>query len=132
MDLSKIEILPTDNTPNILMDPDGFIKIKGKGMVLDNSKNFEKIAGWIDKYIADPADITYVSICMEYLNSYCTTKLITILKKISNVVFQDKKLVVNWYYEEDDEDILERGEHISESFNIPFNFISTDDIKNCC
>ncbi|MBN1599320.1 MAG: SiaC family regulatory phosphoprotein [Bacteroidales bacterium] len=132
MELKKVEILPTESTPGIFMDPEGFIKIKGKGMVLDNTSNHEKIIEWITKYLANPAEVTFVSICMEYLNSYWTAKLITILKKISDIIFQHKKLIINWFYEEDDEDILERGEHISESLNLPINFIVTGDIKSCC
>jgi len=36
--------------------------------------------------------------------------------------------VVQWYYEEDDEDILERGEYISSTLNIPITFIKTNHI----
>jgi len=35
--------------------------------------------------------------------------------------------VVNWYYEEGDEDILEKGEFLSDELNVPFNFIEIFD-----
>jgi hypothetical protein len=38
------------------------------------------------------------------------------------VTLKNKKFVVNWYYEEGDEDILERGEYFSSVLDIPFNF----------
>ena len=41
-----------------------------------------------------------------------------------------KKAVIRWYYEEDDEDILERGEYISAAFNIPVEFIAVSDISS--
>jgi len=36
---------------------------------------------------------------------------------------EDNEVVVNWYYEEDDEDILETGEEMGEDMDIPMNFI---------
>ena len=39
----------------------------------------------------------------------------------------DKKYIINWYYEEGDEDILEKGEYISSVLNIPFNYIMIGD-----
>jgi hypothetical protein len=52
------------------------------------------------------------------------------LRKFSQVLIQSGKLVVQWYYEEDDEDILERGEYISSTFNIPIIFILTNHIAD--
>ncbi|NLJ42486.1 MAG: DUF1987 domain-containing protein [Bacteroidales bacterium] len=128
----RTEILPTANTPYFLLDPEGIIRIKGKGMVINETNTLNNIYAWLDLYVKSPAEITYVSICLEYLNSFCTGKLVTILKKLMEVVADKKKLVIYWYYEEDDNDILERGEYISSTFNIPFKFIMTDDIGNCC
>ena len=36
---------------------------------------------------------------------------------------KDKKYKVNWYYEDGDEDILERGEYIASVLESDFNFI---------
>jgi hypothetical protein len=33
---------------------------------------------------------------------------------------------VNWYYEEGDDDILERGEYYSSILDLEINFIETD------
>jgi hypothetical protein len=128
----SIHILPTENTPEILLKPEGIIKIKGRGMVLDNTAITTQVISWLDKYMSDPAEVTYVSIGFEYLNSYCTSKLVSILRKIAEVTLHGKKYHVIWYYEEDDDDIQERGEYISATFNIPVSFVLTNDIKTCC
>jgi hypothetical protein len=86
---------------------------------------------WIDEYLSNPAEITYVNIAFEYLNSFSTTILVSILRKLSQVILQSKKLVIQWYYEEDDEDILERGEYISSTFDIPIKFIIINNIASC-
>ncbi len=85
---------------------------------------------WVDEYLSNPAEITYVIIAFEYLNSFSTTILVSILRKLSQVILQSKKLVIQWYYDEDDEDILERGEYISSTFDIPIKFILTNNIAD--
>lgn len=82
---------------------------------------------WIDQYLKNPQEVTYVIITFEYLNSHNTTTLFSILRRISLVLLQSKKLIIKWYYEEDDEDILERGEYIASALNIPIEFLIKDE-----
>jgi len=131
MVISKLHILPTDNTPEVFLNPDGIIKIKGRGMVANKTNVPEEIINWLDAYLLNPAETTDVIIAFEYLNSYSTTILATTLKKISQVTQHNKKFVIHWYYEEEDDDILERGEYISETYDIPIEFIMIDDISGC-
>jgi len=130
MVLEEVHILPTDKTPEILLDPNGNIKFKGRGLIVNNTEVPEEILNWIDEYLANPAEITYVNIAFEYLNSFSTTILVTILKKLAQVDQQSKKLIIKWYYEVDDEDILERGEYVLSAINIPIEFILTDDVTD--
>jgi hypothetical protein len=127
----KIHILPTNNTPEFLFNPEGTIKIKGRGMFGAMAEVSGQIMNWIDEYLSNPAEITYIIIAFEYLNSFSTIILVSILKKLSQGILQPKKLIIQWYYEEDDEDILERGEYITESYNIPIEFIMTNNIDDC-
>ncbi|MDP4222048.1 MAG: SiaC family regulatory phosphoprotein [Bacteroidota bacterium] len=128
---SKLHILPTDNTPEFIFNPDGIIKIKGRALVVNKTDVPEDIMSWINEYLSDPADITRVIVAFEYLNSFSTTILATIFRKIVQVIFLDKKFVIQWYYEEGDEDILERGEYISAVHDIPIEFIMTKNINSC-
>jgi len=45
------------------------------------------------------------------------------LRKLITVLELNKNLKVKWYYEEGDNDILERGENISLALKFPFEFI---------
>ncbi len=130
MILEKVHILATENSPEFILNPDGIIKIKGRGMEVNKTRKPE-INDWLDVYLLNPAETTYVTIAFEYLNNYYTTILAFVLKQISQVILQDKKFVIHWYYEKDDEDILDRGEYIAECLHIPIRFIAIDDINNC-
>lgn len=131
MVIEKVHILSTDYSPEVILNPEGIINIKGRGMVVNKTRVPEQIDDWLDAYLINPAETTTVIIAFEYLNSYSTTILVSFLTKISQVILQNKKLVIDWYYEEDDDDLIERGEHISEILKIPIEFIMIDDITKC-
>jgi hypothetical protein len=126
MKIPEKKILPTKNTPEIILNPDGIIKISGRSMSTNLPEFYKPIENWIDSYICNPADITHIDFYLEY-SSGTNCIILSILKKISSIRLQDKKFVVNWYYEEGDEDILEQGEYLSSVLNIPFNYIKIVD-----
>jgi len=125
MRLNKIHILPTEKTPEVILDPEGIIRISGRSLVLNKTGVPEQIMNWIERYLLNPAESTEVIIALDYLNSFGTKILISTLQEISKVILQNKKYIIHWYYEEDDEDILERGEYISSALKMPVEFILT-------
>jgi len=127
----EVHILPTKKTPEVILNPEGFIKIKGRAIDESRAGVPEQIVKWIDAYLLDPAESTEVIIALEFLNSFNTIILTANLKKISLVIQQGKKLVVRWYYDEDDLDLFERGEYIAATLNIPIEFIMTGNLDDC-
>ena len=130
MNIDEVHILPTDKTPAYLFNPDGNIKIKGRGVAATVTGVPQKIMNWIDEYLVNPAEITTVILAFDYLNSYSTVMLVSILKNLLQVNQQSKKLVIKWYYEDLEDDIFNQGEYISSTLQIPFEFIMTDNIAN--
>ena len=119
------KILPTKNTPEVILDPKGTIKLTGR-LIPENEEDFFKpIEEWIDEYFNSPADITIVEICLEYINSAGTKYLLYIIRKITHIHLKKnkKKFVINWYYRDEDEDMLEKGRFFSSSLDLPFHFI---------
>jgi len=123
MSIKKLQILPTKRTPEIILNPDGIIKIRGRSMIGNVSEFSKKIEDWVDKYIHDPADLTCIDFSLEYLNTNNIKFYISLLKKIETIKLKNKKYVINWYYEEGDEDIIEKGEYISSVLDVTFYFI---------
>lgn len=88
-----------------------------------------QVDDWIDKYICKPADLTVVDFYLEYLNTNNFKFYINLVRKVESVKLRDKKFIVNWFYEDGDEDIIEKGEAMSSSLDIPFNFILISDYR---
>jgi hypothetical protein len=117
------KIPPTKNSPEIILSPDGVIKIRGRSISENVSEFFKPVGTWIDSYIQNPAELTCVDIKLEYFNSASAKVFIQLLQKLTYVKLKNKKVIYNWYYEDGDEDILERGEYFSSVLDVPFNFI---------
>jgi SiaC family regulatory phosphoprotein len=123
MNIDSKKIDSTKGTPEITLNPAGFIRIKGRSMNANIAEFFKQIEDWIDLYLSDPADETCFDIYLEYLDTTNLNFYITLLKKVELIKLKNKKYIINWYYEEGDEDIAEKGEDISSILNLPFNFI---------
>jgi hypothetical protein len=121
--MDELRILPTKNTPEIILNPDGKIKIKGRSIHENVTDFFAPVETWVSGYIAVPAEVTYVDLNLEYFNSASAKVLIHILQKLTYVSLKHKKFVFNWYYEDGDEDIYERGEYFSSVLDVSFNFV---------
>jgi len=121
--MQELKIAPTKNTPDIFMSPKGIIKIKGRSIHEDVVDFFAPVKKWIDEYITKPAQLTTVDLNLEYFNSSSAKAIIYMLQQVMLVKIKDKTFVVNWYYEDGDEDIFERGEYIAAVLNVRMNFI---------
>jgi hypothetical protein len=118
-------ILPTKNPPEVILDPKGNIKLTGR-LISENAEDFFKpIEEWINDYFKNPADVTTVEFCIEYINSIGSKYLLDIIHKITYIHLQKntKKFIIKWYYKDEDEDMLEKGNFFSSDLDVPFNFI---------
>ena len=121
--MPETKIESTKSTPEVRLDSDGMIRITGRSMATNCCDVYEQVEKWLEVYVPEPADITCLDIKLEYLNSRDMKFYISIVKKLMAVGLANKKLIVNWYYEEGDEDIREKGEYISLEADYQFNFI---------
>jgi hypothetical protein len=121
--MDELKISPTRNTPEVILNPEGIIKIRGRSISVNVTEFFNPVENWIKEYILAPAEITRVDMNLEYFNSASAKVLIHLLRKITHVSLKNKKFVFNWFFEDGDEDMLERGEYFSSILNVKFHFI---------
>ena len=121
--MKELRIAPTKNSPEIILSPEGMLKIMGRSIHENVAEFFAPVDDWITDYIEVPADITCVDMNLEYFNSASAKVFIHLLELLKHVSLKNKKFIFNWYYEDGDEDILERGEYFSCVLDVPFNFI---------
>ena len=121
--MKALRIAPTKSSPEIILSPDGMIKIMGRSIHENVAEFFTPVDEWITGYIEVPAEVTCVDISLEYFNSASAKVFIHLLELLKHVTLKNGKFIFNWYYEEGDEDIFERGEYFASVLDVPFNFI---------
>ncbi len=121
--MDELFIKATKNSPEIALSPTGTLRFKGRSIHENAQDFFNTVLDWIDEYINSPADTTFVDLQLEYFNSATAKYIIVMLQKLKEVRLKDKKYYVNWFYEEGDEDILERGEYFASVLDMDFNFV---------
>ena len=121
--MEEYRIEPSRNTPEIVLRPDGNMKIKGRSIHENVADFYQAALRWADEYVNDPPNTTFVDIHLEYFNSSSAKYIIQLLQRLRLVILKNKKFYINWFDDNGDEDILERGEYFSSVLDIPFNFI---------
>jgi hypothetical protein len=126
MKLNELIILSSYETPGLILRP-GEIIIRGRSIKIIEPSAFSRIEEWINKYVGDPEDTTTVEVYLEYLNTANLIHYNNLLRKLVSINSGEKKMIINWYTEEGDEDMIEKGEYLSDMLNIPFNFETISD-----
>jgi len=121
--MKELRIPSSKNSPEIILTPEGMVKIMGRSIHENVAEFFAPVDKWITEYIESPAEVTCVDMNLEYFNSASAKVFIHLLEIIKHVSLKNKKFVFNWYYEDGDEDIFERGEYFASVLDVPFRFI---------
>lgn len=124
--LQLLYIEGTGKTPAVTLDPSGLIKIQGRSIPEDASMFYDKVVEWINKYIELGNETTRIDLSFEYLNSGTSKYVLQILRALKENSSKGLKLVVNWFYENGDDDILERGEYYASILDLKINLIETE------
>jgi hypothetical protein len=124
--MENLLIVSTKRTPEVSFTTDGRFVISGRSIPEDPYKFYDELFAWVYNYCLAPSDTTTVDISLEYFNSGSSKAILEILRALVDVAVKGKQININWYYEEGDDDILERGEYYESILEIKFNFIETE------
>jgi hypothetical protein len=101
----------------------GVLELEGKSIPERTAEFYDPVLAWIDEYMQSPQEETTLNIKLEYCNSSSTRYVMDMLERLDRLSKGGKKVTINWYYEEDDEDMLELGQSYSIPLSIPINMI---------
>ncbi|MGQ9621416.1 MAG: DUF1987 domain-containing protein [Bacteroidales bacterium] len=96
------------------------LEVKGRSIPENPELIFRRLDEWITSHF-EKNDSLNVDIMLEYINSGSSKYLYEILKKLSYYIEKGKKITIKWLYEEDDEAMLELGEHYRDAAGIPLS-----------
>lgn len=122
--MEALDIRATNDTPKVLFDPEnGVFEISGRSLPEDVVSFYQPLIDWLEDYKDNPNNVTEFVFKYVYFNT-ATSKLIQdILIKLEEIHEAGHKVQILWYYEEEDEDMLDLGEEFAENLDIPFEII---------
>jgi len=122
--MDAIIIEGTPKTPSITFDSkEGVFEIKGRSIPENSVEFYKPLVDWLDNYKQTPLSKTVVNIRLEYFNTSSSKCILDVFKKLEAIYKAKNDVEVNWYYEEDDEDMLEAGEDYESIIRVPFKMI---------
>jgi len=122
--MEAISIEGTAKTPTVKFDVNGGIfEIKGRSIPENSIEFYKPLVDWLDEYAKSPLPVTQVNVQLEYFNTSSSKCILDVFKKLETISKGKSEVVVNWYYEEDDEDMLEAGEDYESIIRVPFKMI---------
>lgn len=125
--MENIQLNPSPKTPSIHFDVEkGTLEIKGRSIPENALEFYRPLIEWVEKYSVQSKPETTVHIQLEYFNTSSSKCLLDLFKKLESI---GNKVVIHWYYEQDDEDMLEAGEDYEAIINIPFKMIEVEELR---
>jgi hypothetical protein len=118
-ELKDLRIERTKSAPLIEFKADGHLKMEGRFLPDNAVQLFAPLFTWIEKLNVPKV---VFDINLEYLNTSSSMQLFSLLRKLEENC-EIETLVVNWHYEEDDEDHYDTGLFFEEKLSrIAFNY----------
>jgi hypothetical protein len=116
----------TMKTPSIEFDSvQGLIEIKGRSNPENTLDFYRPLVAWVDEYVQNPAEKTIVNVHLEHFNTSSSKSILEVFRALEPIhKIKKGDIVVNWFYEDDDEDILEAGENYESITGLPFRMVA--------
>jgi len=105
----------------------GTFEISGISLPENPYLYYQPFLDELDDYLKAPCDLTVLSLKLEYFNTGSALALRNIIQKL-NVSLTLDSVLVKWYYETDDIDMLDSGDEFATIFqNTRFEIIEVDE-----
>jgi len=122
--MSSISLPGTSKTPTVQFNLEPLtMSISGRS-IPENSIEFYQpfLLDWVQANLQTDGTSLEISIRLEYFNTSSSKCIMDLLKRVEK---SPCDATVLWYYEDEDEDMLEAGEDYDAIIEIPFKLIAT-------
>jgi hypothetical protein len=116
----------SSKTPEVDFNSSGELLLKGRSIPENSIEFYKPLIEWIESYSQSPNSATVLNVQLEYFNTSSSKCILDVFKKLESV--SGSEVSVKWYYEEDDEDMLEAGEDYEAIIDLPFEMIEVEEI----
>ena len=122
--MKTLSIAETPNTPTVRFDgKTGVLEIKGRSITENALEFYRVLVEWLNEYSKNPQTKTVLNIYLVYFNTSTSKFLLDVFKTLERIQKNGQEASVNWFYDEDDEDMMECGYDYDSIIKVPFKMI---------
>ena len=127
--MEKLHIEGSAKTPSVSFDGEaGVLEMRGRSIPENSIEFFQPLIDWIDAYGTTPNRETRVDMKLEYFNTSSSKCILDLFKRLEKINSGASQVIINWYYETDDEDMEEAGEDYAAIVGLDFKILEIDEI----
>ena len=121
---TKLIIEPTEDTPEVILDPaNNQFKLSGRSYP-ENSRDFYgPILKWLEDYGTNPVSETVFEIDLDYFNSGSVKEIFRVLYVLEEIMEKGHTVSVKWYFSNGDELIYQKGLEFKKFLTLPVEIV---------
>ena len=127
--MGNLNMEGSPKTPTINFDEStGVLEVKGRSIPENSVEFYKPLNEWVEAYGKSPKAETIFDVKLEYFNTSSSKCILDLFKLLESLNGNGTEVKVNWYFEEDDEDMEEAGEDYQAIISLPFKMIEVEEI----
>lgn len=109
--MENIVVTQTPKTPSIKADIlSGKIEITGRSNPENAAEFYRPLISWLDNYLEHHTGTAIFEIDLEHFNTSSSKCIMDVFKRLQKLSRANRIQAITWYYESDDEEMLEAAE----------------------
>ncbi|MDE5422745.1 DUF1987 domain-containing protein [Ancylomarina sp. DW003] len=122
--MDTLIIESSSKTPKVIFDAEtGELLIEGRSIPENSLEFYIPLMEWLEVYSNEVNTDTVVQMKLEYFNTSSSKCILDFFRKLEAISKRGNKVTVNWYFEEDDEDMMEAGEDYNAIVGLDFELV---------
>ena len=114
----------TEDTPSITLDNiNNQYEISGRSLPEDVVLFYQPVLDWLNLYSEKPAEEMVWKFKLEYFNTASSKIILDILMKLEEINEKGTSVIVQWHYDQKDNDMMEAGEEYKDLVGLTFEMV---------
>ena len=115
----------SEETPTVTLNADtGIMEISESSYPEYTNEIYNPLLEWLEAYTAEPNKKITFNFRLDYFNTSTSFRFQQIINLLNDYYINKKgQVIVNWFYQDGDIDMLENGEDYAKDAKMPFNLV---------
>ncbi|MFB9847809.1 biofilm regulation phosphoprotein SiaC [Oceanisphaera arctica] len=125
--MKSLNITGSQSTPTILCNPDsGVMTMQGDSYPENSFEFFGEVIEWVEQFLQHSVTPLQLDLRLIYMNTSSVKAMMDIFDLLEAAFAQKRAVSVRWYYDPDNERVVELAEEFKEDCSFPFDILPHD------